>query len=232
MLSHTVYIVRPNRFILPYYSAVRANGSSSSGHCSQYSINSQDEIICTLPSTSVLFNDKIPTLTGLDGDMWASQLLTLRRLTSNTEITFDFITAPVPDVGRVEVVMFNCPEWGIVVESILLFGAESSVHPYSRNVNILAFKNISDDGSSCDSLLRVCLAIPPTTKTSLFILEFVSGSPALNWTYLAEITFYYIGDDCPPDAIITTNPTTSGNVQTSWQSDNHAYISMELFSIQ
>ena len=33
---------------------------------------------CEASTSSVLFDGNIPTLTGLDGDMWASQLLTLQ----------------------------------------------------------------------------------------------------------------------------------------------------------
>ena len=45
---------------------------------------------CDAPDSSVLFDGNIPTLTGLDGDMWASQLLTLQKTnTSRREIIFD-----------------------------------------------------------------------------------------------------------------------------------------------
>ncbi len=36
------------------------------------------------PRSSVLFDDVTPTLTGLDGDMWATQLLTLNTSTSSS----------------------------------------------------------------------------------------------------------------------------------------------------
>ena len=42
--------------------------------------------VCNAPC--VLF-DGIPTLTGLEGDMWTSQLLTLNTFTSSASITFD-----------------------------------------------------------------------------------------------------------------------------------------------
>ncbi len=86
------------------------NGSSEDGNCSLI------VTICNEPTTSVLQDGIIPTLTGLDGDMWASQLLTI---SSTTNITFDFqATQGYAGVERVEVVMFNCPEWGISVDSI------------------------------------------------------------------------------------------------------------------
>ena len=89
------------------------NGSSENGNCSLILTT------CNDPSTSFLQDGSIPTLTGLDGDMWASQLLTMN---NTTDITFDFQATPgYVGVARVEVVMFNCPEWGISVDEIILY---------------------------------------------------------------------------------------------------------------
>ena len=71
--------------------------------------------VSNAPLSSVLFVG-IPTLTGLEGDMWASQLLTLNTSTSSASITFDF-TNPTDrngptnytGVSVIEIVMFNCP---------------------------------------------------------------------------------------------------------------------------
>ena len=46
------------------------NGSSATGHCSN--VNSADHegiSTCADPTSSVLFDGVVPTLTGLDGDM-------------------------------------------------------------------------------------------------------------------------------------------------------------------
>ena len=94
---------------------VSVNGSSVTGQCSNVT-NSGGIINCNDPTSSVLFDGHIPTLTGLDGDTWASQLLTLRPFDGNSEITFEFTGSP--NIERVEVVMFNCPQWGIGVQTI------------------------------------------------------------------------------------------------------------------
>ena len=90
-------------------------------------------LICAEPTTSVPFDGNIPTLTGLDGDMWASQLLTLdaeNNPLSDVRQTLYFRNKPDSlNVLRVEVVLFNCPEWGISVESIeILDGLSGSTH--------------------------------------------------------------------------------------------------------
>ena len=43
---------------------------------------------------SVLFDGKVSTLTGLDGNLWASQLLTINTTANTAEITFDFTDTP------------------------------------------------------------------------------------------------------------------------------------------
>ena len=58
------------------------NGSSEDGNC-----NSEISR-CREPTTSVLQDGIIPTLTGLDSGMWANQLLTMN--TANSSITFNF----------------------------------------------------------------------------------------------------------------------------------------------
>ncbi len=149
-------------------------------------------------TTSVLQDGIIPTLTGLDGDMWASQLLTIN---STTNITFDFQATPgYVGVERVEVVMVNCPEWGISVDSITLYGSttttESNLATVSPNI------------TSCDSLVRVCISKPVSFE--LITLGF-QLSPASTWMHLAEVTFYGADPTSPPKNIrnTTSAPITS-----------------------
>ena len=146
------------------------NGSSDTGHCSNVTVSNRNTLSrsrCDSPSTSVLFDGIIPTLTALDGNMWATQLLTLR--SSSGILSFPF---SLNVVRRVEVVMFNCPQWGISLQR---------VHIGSNSFSIL--HNIT----SCDSLVRVCATVPRnSTSMSLFFFPY-TGS---NWTHLAELTFY------------------------------------------
>ena len=83
------------------------NGSNSTGRCSNI-IRSTTRQTCTTPTSSVLFDGNVPTLTGLDGDMWASRLLTINTTANTAEITFDFTATPdYTGVERVEVVMLS-----------------------------------------------------------------------------------------------------------------------------
>ena len=122
---------------------VVVNGSSSTGRCPNF-ISSNTRQNCLTPTSSVLFDGSVPTLTGLDGDMWASQLLTIN---TTAEITFDFTDTPgYTGVERVEVVMFNCPEWEISVKTIHLYSATST----SKKRNFVT--TISPTTTSCESV--------------------------------------------------------------------------------
>ena len=178
------------------------NGSSSTGRCSSFIISNATQN-CLIPTSSVLFDGNVPILTGLDGDMWASQLLTINITDNIVNITFDFTDTPdYTGVGGVEVVMFNCPEWGISVTNIDLFVATST----SGSRSFVA--SISPTTTSCDSLVRVCISHNVSSIRSLLTLVFNLPSTS-NLVHLAEVTFYASGSTCLPDTIITPLTTSS-----------------------
>ncbi len=176
------------------------NGSSEDGNCSLLATT-----LCNEPTTSVLQDGIIPTLTGLDGDIWASQLLTINTDSPTTDITFDFeATLDYVGVERVEVVMFNCPEWGISVDRITLRGSTTPASIGS------IFTTISPTITSCDSLVRVCISRSFSSTLTALTLRFQLSS-ASTWVHLAEVSLYGAGPTCPPDTILnqTPPPTTS-----------------------
>ncbi len=136
------------------------NGSSENGNCSLLATT-----ICNEPTTSVLQDGIILTLTGLDGDMWASQLLTINTDNLTTDITFDFEATPgYVGVRRVKVVMFNCPEWGISFDSITFYGSTVTTSIGS------ALTTINPTITSCDSLARVCISRSVSSTLTALIL--------------------------------------------------------------
>ena len=164
---------------------------------------------CLQPTSSVLFDGRVPTLTGLDGDMWASQLLTINTIQSLTSVIFDFTDTPgYVGIQRVEVVMFNCPQWGVASTTIQLDGATAG-RPF------IVFKLTSVSSlTSCESLVRVCLSA--FVSQSLIRLQFTLDQDS-DWVHLAKVTFYARGSTCPPNIILyppTTQPpdTTPGTM--------------------
>ena len=177
---------------------VSVNGSSAVGLCSDVS-TSDDTTTCTTPITSVLFDDSIPTLTALDGNMWASQLLTLS-IQNPAQITFNFAATPdYSGVRQVEVVMFNCPEWGITVQNIRLL-----IPPSSSRATIS-----TSDPTSCESLVSV--SISTDISENVFTLQFLPA-PGTGWFHLAEIIFY---GSTPTEMNATATNTTATNTTTS-----------------
>ena len=173
---------------------------------------------CLQPTSSVLFDGRVPTLTGLDGHMWAGQLLTMQTMQSLTYVIFDFTDTPGYDrVRRVEVVMFNCPQWGIATTDIHLLEATARGQRFN-NLGLISVSSLT----SCKYLVRVCLSA--TVSQPVIGLQFDLDQDS-DWVHLAEVTFYPRGSTCPPNVILypptipppdtkpsnTTSPTTTVN---------------------
>ena len=187
---------------------VSESGSSETGLCSNVSDSSR---LCNAPHSSVLF-DGIPTLTGLEGDMWASQLLTLNTSTSSASITFDF-TNPndrsgprnYAGVSVIEVVMFNCPARGIGTSNVQLLA----------NGNL--FGNIAVSDESCDYLVRGCNTGISSSSQQITL----SFSKRYARVCIAEITLYSSTTRlCFPVGPLTTASVISTSEQTSTSPSN------------
>ena len=184
---------------------ISESGSSATGFCSSLADSGR---VCNAPLTSVLF-DGIPTLTGLNGDMWARQLLTFDTSVSSTSITFNFTVTrdnngitTYTGVETIEVVMFNCPMRGIGVNDIAILAGGSITDTIQLQQNL----------TSCDYLVRVCVDATLSTTSQIITLNFSSPFQLL---YVAEISFYSnVNRKCYPVGPITTSvitTTTSGN---------------------
>jgi hypothetical protein len=197
--------VSPSIYIFSTAETLSLNGSSAVGQCSNVTTDlGMDRSVsrCNTPTTSVLFDGNIPTLTGLDGNMWASQLLTLNiTVLSRSDIISDFTSVPnYAGVERIELVMFNCPDKGISVQTINILTSSS----LSDSTSLLL--SVNEPITSCDSLVRVCLSQLITQP--VIYLRF-SPPPGSTWAYLAEVEFYGSSSTCQPDTIISTSsPTT------------------------
>ena len=188
------FTVSPEHYTFP--SGTSVNGSSPTGSCSRGTYY-DTQTTCQQPNSSVLFDGHIPTLTGLDGNMWASRLLTIRRANISTSVTFDFTDTPGYDrVERVEVVMFNCPQWGIASTDILFSGAIARGQPL-KTISVSSL-------TSCDSLVRVLISV--TVSLPVLTLQFIL-LPNSDWVYLAEVTFYASNITLTP--LITAPDTTT-----------------------
>ena len=210
-----IFVVYPGFYTLNA-AAISESGSSETGHCSNVSDSGR---VCNAPRSSTIF-DGIPTLTGLKGEMWASQLLTLNTSTSSASITFDF-TNPTDRNGPtnyagvevIEVVMFNCPARGIGTNNV----------QFLANGN--AFGNIAVSDESCEYLVRGCnrdISSPSQQIT-------LSFSKIYARLYIAEITFYSSTTrPCSSVGPLTTASVISTTEQISIPSSNQESSSDKL----
>ena len=189
-------IVIPSHFNFSTLGVQAVNGSSATGHCSDVTQHLNSLSTCSSPASSVLFDGVIPTLTALDGNTWARQLMILQRPlfgSSSFNIYSSFTNAWI---RRVEVVLFNCPQWGTAVNRI---GIEFL---YSGNRNPrYAYPTVF----SCDSLVKVCVPLDTTSAETAIRLYFSTNS--YYKIHLAEVSFYENSSPCPPFTIIPGNWT-------------------------
>ena len=171
-----------------------ANGSSVTGHCSNVRLNLDSTSTCRYPTSSVLFDGVIPTLTALDENMWASRLMILYRPefgSTNFRITTDFGDKPV-NIRRVEVTIFNCPQWGTAVHTLYV---ENYVSYYYRTI-----ATVYPTVISCDSLLKVCIPIN-ISSNRLGLFFYHNNGPV----HIAEVAFNKNSSPCHPFTTISGN---------------------------
>ena len=182
------------------------NGSSRIGNCSL-----EQNSVCFNPTSSVLLDGVVPEFIDKEDDMWARDLLTLQS-TTNVGIEFRFNDLPEnTGVGRTEVVLFQCPQCGIYVDSISIIST-TNVVVGSRNISL----------SSCDSLVRVCIEVNDQGSLSSLFVNFTIANltnATIVQPYIAEVTFYNSSNTssvCPvaeeiitTEIVLTTDETTT-----------------------
>ena len=189
--------VLPSSFAFNSEEATSINGSSPSGQCPSVHAADGGKSNCTTPACSILFDGHTPILNELDGDMWANEMLTFQTRGGNIrmEIMFDFTnTRNFVAVERVEVVLFNCPEWGIGINEITFLEAASATSSRATT-----FFSVSD--FSCYSPVRLCLR--RRTELPVVSLRFRTH-PSARWVHLAEVGFYSNNSCSFEEAVVHT----------------------------
>ena len=162
--------------------------------------------ICNLRDggTSVLVDNTILPLSGLDGDQWARDLYTVvRGSTTFISIGFDFGTSV--RVRRVELVLFNCPQRSIRPGSINIYGDSSANFPRSdpTSVGVLFGSRLfSTEVNSCENLYRVCVSLSGGLQLPTYYIVFPNAAGS-DRVYLAETIFYNNISSCGPDTLVT-----------------------------
>ena len=176
------------------------NGSDNNGGCSRV-IGGP---ICgelDVGGRSDLTDCVIPSLGGFQSN-WAAELFTVNRSGQSFHIGFDF-SRPV-NFTRVELDLFNCPEWGIAVQTITVyeytFGTLAFVPAVAR-----ALGNTTAN-TSCTSIVRVVIPLElPQNPAPFYILDFTfdNATTHIQWVHIAEVRFFEEDTQCPTPSSTT-----------------------------
>ena len=193
---------RPISHTLPRELESGLFGSPVNGGCSLTSGTNND--ICD--GTSVLNDGILPALSGVSSDpasQWASELFTMRR--SGTDRIVISVVLPSGRIhNRMELAVFNCPQWGIYAPQIIVELANVG--------NIVA--NVALPNVSCEHLLKFCVEFNTGVSIPNLILMF-SYQNNSNFVFLGEVIFINIpvqNSPCdPPQRITMRIPPQSSN---------------------
>ena len=191
--------VRPTRHSL-HFGLMQLNGSLPDAGCT--SVNGG---ICNLRDggTSVLVDNTILPLSGLDGDQWARDLYTVERgSTTFISIGFDFGTSV--RMRRVELVLFNCQQWSIRAGSIAIYADSSTNFPRSDPASVgatVGSRLLNNGVNSCENLFRVCVSLSGAQASTYYIV--FPNAAGSDRVYLAETIFYNDTASCGPDTLVT-----------------------------
>ena len=176
--------VTPLRFSFTRVGVLAVNGSMENGGCPDDDISDENQqATCNSPTSSVLFDGVTPTLTELDGDTWAEQLMVLDdSQRTSLQFEFNFMNHPTyTGVTRVEVALFNCPEWQTGLDAI-----EFSQTGDGNQISASTIRTQVNE-SSCDALINVCIMLNYRSELIRLSLELPTGA---TYAHLAEVTFY------------------------------------------
>ena len=180
------------------------------GGCS--SISETNSGICN--GTSVLNDGILPALSGVSSDpasQWANELFTMNR--SGTEEILVSVQLPPGNIihDRVELSVFNCPQWGIYAPQVMVYIAIS----FNGN-SLILIADVTLPDESCEYLLRFCVPFNQGVSIQNLNLVFPYQNNS-EFVFLGEIAFIddlTPGRQCsPPELIVmrvTPQPPTNG----------------------
>ena len=187
------------------------NGSASNGGCTNSTTTSVTGVSLCLSGSSSLVDGAVPTLpSSLVGmSNWAAGLFTVNR-NEKTVIEIGFQLRR-PAIERIELDLFNCPEWGIAAPNITVYEYRlfPATLPTRRHATCLGSVTTLDS-TSCDSITTVLIPLQQTVNLMTYYLEFTfDEAPSVQWVHLAEVRFF---NSTPPTPTTTTMSTDTGMI--------------------
>ena len=207
-------VIVPSYYSYSRFGVLQWNGSSPTGHCSDFTRNDLTAT-CNSPNSSVLFDGNIPTLTGLDSSSWASQLLILQTTSraGNFVLKFGFPNFVLFNIQRVEIVVMHCPEWGLsAARGVKL----SKYSPFTYTFDIeTVFYTVGSD-VPCGSLMKICMSVNVSRHYNINQYHedpkelHVTFDNSMYWVHLAEVTFFDTDSPCQDFTIVPVDGRGNG----------------------
>ena len=149
-------------------------------------------------ATSYLVDGNIPAPLDFSDTNWARELMTVNHNGGDFQIRINFNSA---NAARMELVLFNCPDLGIGAMDITVETGLSS------QLELLG--NFTLRNTSCDSLLTVCVPLVTSVgPANTYRINFLNDSTSdIDWTHIAEVTFYEDSVECADPFPVTPAPT-------------------------
>jgi len=174
------------------------NGSDPTGGCSRPAVRGLICVELDEGGTSDLTDCVIPSLGEFQSN-WAAGFFTVNMSgQSSFHIGFDF-SRPV-SFTRVELDLFNCPEWGIAAQTITMYEYAVGILNFFA-VAARALGHTKASTTSCTSIVRVVIPLElPQSSTPSYAIDFTFDNTATNiqWVHIAEVTFLEEEDThCP-----------------------------------
>jgi len=174
------------------------NGSDHNGGCSRVTTGP----ICTEldeGGTSDLTDCVIPSLGGLQG-CWADGLFTVNR-SGQSSFHIGFVFSRPVNFTRVELDLFNCPEWDIAAQTITVYENTFEIINFlDPTARVLG--HTTTNITSCTSIVRVVIPLElPHNPVPFYAIDFTFDNTATNttqWVHIAELRFLEEEDtQCP-----------------------------------
>ena len=133
---------------------------------------------------------------------WASQLVTLRKVSDHAQIKVDhvlltFVFNTAVSLTAIELDLFLCPEWSIGAPNISVLATNNSDLIFSFEFETLATDHTSSN-SSCDSLSTVSIRLQGNSSylTWYMLVRFPRPQEDIDWVYVGEVRFLNGSVDC------------------------------------
>ena len=169
------------------------NGSDIRMGCTNNPVVSNGFVSCSSQNdTGFLTDGNVPTINMSDPD-WAAELVTIKRVRANNEITFDhaLMTFQLYEMSRVATIyldLFFCPHSGIGAPHILVIGSYSTTFYYT-GTDLLS--DYQPPQTSCECRMSTIIVLIQESEPLYPVLHLLVYFPddQHDWLHVGEVRF-------------------------------------------